>query len=303
MDMPRKRELTYQTGSGGRGGRWRKKYHGVVYYFPAGSGKTDRTAYEQALEHWSQKKAEIDAQAVKPYDDDYRAAIIEWNTVLNWSTLHGDQRHAQLAQAKVKDLQARRCRANPKPLVHGDRMADTFELPTATLQAVAEAGLNIGNIDLANLELPTGMSSLITPNQQIADELAMTPSRLQARLWQDRIESQLSIQSEPQSATVDGNSQRFKELKEAEVTGKEISAGRYANLVLHLDVLVGFVGGTNPVTVFNERTMTDYRSALLPRVGKSEIKASYAKDRLDVAKQFVRWLWRQHALEEMMSDV
>ncbi|MDA1017791.1 MAG: hypothetical protein O3A00_25455 [Planctomycetota bacterium] len=201
--MPRKRELTYQKGSGGRVGRWRKKYRGVVYYFPAGSGKTDLTAYEQAMERWSQKKTEIDAQVVKPYEDDYRTAIIEWNAVLNWSTQHGDHSHAQLARRKVKGLQARQCISNPEPLAHGDRLAEMFELPAATRQAIVDAAMNVGNIDFTNLELPTGSLSSITPNQQFPDEL-MTSWGMQARIWQDRIDSQLLIQSEPQSATVEG---------------------------------------------------------------------------------------------------
>tara|TARA_R110002072_G_scaffold273413_2_gene434337 strand:- start:81238 stop:82785 length:1548 start_codon:yes stop_codon:yes gene_type:complete len=297
--MPRKQKLTYQKGSSGRGGRWRKKYRGATYYFPAGNGKTDRAAYEQALEQWSQKKAEIDAQVVKPHEDDYRNAIIEWNAVLNWSTQHGDQRQAKVARSKMKELQAGLCNSNPRPLAYGDRITDTFEPSPADVEAIAAAARIDEEIDFSTLELPTGISSLITPRQQHADETGMTADQLLARLWQDRIDSELLLQTVPRSATVEGNYQRFKEFKVAEVAVKEISAGRYANLIRHVDALVDFVGGANPVTVFNERVLTDYRTTLQGRIGKSEISGSYAKDRLDAAKQFVRWLWRQRVLEDL----
>ena len=80
--MPRKRELTWQAGSNGRGGRWRKKYKGQSFYFPGGNGKTDQAAYDRAVELWKQKKEEIDAEVAKPHEADYRTAIIEWNAVL-----------------------------------------------------------------------------------------------------------------------------------------------------------------------------------------------------------------------------
>ena len=44
--MPRKFRLTWQSGSDSRGGRWRKKYNGKVYYFAGGNGKYDREAYD-----------------------------------------------------------------------------------------------------------------------------------------------------------------------------------------------------------------------------------------------------------------
>jgi len=45
--------------------------------------------------------------------------------------------------------------------------------------------------------------------------------------------------------------------------------------------------------------MTDFRSDLLHRVGEGEFSTSYAKDRLDAAKQIIRWLWRERTLEDL----
>jgi hypothetical protein len=60
--MPRKRELTWQDGSGKRKGRWRKWYRGQAYYLPYGTSKSDTAGYQKALKAWRAKKAEVDAE-------------------------------------------------------------------------------------------------------------------------------------------------------------------------------------------------------------------------------------------------
>lgn len=294
--MPRKRELTWQAGSNGRGGRWRKKYKGQSFYFPGGNGKTDQAAYDRAVELWKQKKEEIDAEVVKPHEADYRTAIIEWNAVLNWSTQHGDSAHAELARRKVKELQSRLVSNTPNPLGHGDRLHDQFEVSPDMLAGIAGTALGEGQ---ATGDPTVARGAIVTPDPTIADEFAMTRQKVNGRVWQDRVESQLTLQRESQAETVEGNFQRFKAQKQAEAAVGEISAGRYANLMLHVEALVEFVGGVNPVGVLNERTMRDYRSDLLNRVGTKEIGSTYAKDHLDSAKQFVRWLWRERTLDDL----
>ncbi len=69
--MPRKYNLTWQPGTRGRAGRWRKKYKGQVYYFPGGRGKSDRDAYDAALTKWEQMKPRLDALAPKPHQAEY----------------------------------------------------------------------------------------------------------------------------------------------------------------------------------------------------------------------------------------
>ncbi|MHC4405345.1 MAG: hypothetical protein ACYTG0_37335 [Planctomycetota bacterium] len=83
--MPRKRELTWQNGTGRRGGRWKKWYGGKAYYFPFGTSKSDTVGYQQALKAWKKRKAEVDAEGArhpKPHQEDYERAIGEWSLVL-----------------------------------------------------------------------------------------------------------------------------------------------------------------------------------------------------------------------------
>ena len=82
--MPRKFKLTWQPGSSGRGGRWRKKYKGKAYYFDGGNGKYDREAYNAALDAWDALKIKVDGEAPRPHQVDYERVVEEWQQVLTW---------------------------------------------------------------------------------------------------------------------------------------------------------------------------------------------------------------------------
>jgi integrase len=296
--VPRKRELTFQSGTSGRSGRWRKKYRGKCYYFPAGHGKTDLVAYQLAVDEWYRKKQEIDAQAVVPYEGDYRNAIAEWTAVLNWSTMYGDHAHATTARRKIPELTTRLHGPNPKPLSHGDRICDVFTLSQEMVNEIALAA-NSDGINVEELDMPFKLPSVIVPDAQIGDEFAMTKDRLSALKWQDRIQSLQNLQTQEQPATVGANFERFKKQKQSQVSVNELSAGRFANLSAMLSVFCNFVGAENHVSVINEGVLTNFRTDLLDRVAAQEFSRTHAKDRLDAAKQFVRWLWLERILEDL----
>ncbi|EAQ77682.1 hypothetical protein DSM3645_01906 [Blastopirellula marina DSM 3645] len=48
--------------------RWRKKYRGKVYYFPLQSDETKESSYARCLAAWKEKKAELDAASLSPWD-------------------------------------------------------------------------------------------------------------------------------------------------------------------------------------------------------------------------------------------
>ena len=75
--MPRSVRLSWQAGAEGSGrvGRWRKKYKGKTYYFPGGRGKSDRDAYDAAVDAWEAEKIKIDREAPRPHQRDHEAAI------------------------------------------------------------------------------------------------------------------------------------------------------------------------------------------------------------------------------------
>jgi len=190
--MPRKRELTWQKGSNGRVGRWRKKYRGKAYYFAGGTGKTDSAAYERALAQWKQKKAEIDAETRNPHEAEYRDAIAEWNAVLNWSTQHDDQKYAELARQKVKELQSRLASRTPMPLRHGDRLGDQFK----TDPAYGAAFLEFLRGDSGTATASQDSGTLFTPDPAITDQFYLTPRKIEGRIWKDRVQSQLRLERE-----------------------------------------------------------------------------------------------------------
>lgn len=114
--MPRKRILTWQDGTANRPGRWRKKFRKKSYYFPGGSGVSDRAAYDRAVVAWEKLKAELDPTAPKPHQVAYDATIRQWEEVLECSRECDDTEMEEVATAKLADLRRRLAGKRPQPI-------------------------------------------------------------------------------------------------------------------------------------------------------------------------------------------
>ena len=303
--MAKKLELTWQAGIGGRAGRWRKKYLGKSHYFDGGRGKTDREAYARAIEKWQNKKRELLEKDSKPHESDYLDALRDWRAVRDWSAANDDQANLSLARTKIKDLETRLASKRPPPICPKDRFESRFTFNTAPLLEIMDDLIGRkGDFETIDWKVVSAGfakdQGRIVPPPGAIENSDGSPARITKEIWRDRIATQLR-QSEVTHApaTIEGNVARFMSQKRAQVTGGELTAGRYANLALHLKAFQDFVGGSNPVAAITSRIMTDFRTDLLDRKGRSEFSGAYAKDRLDAAKQFTRWLWQEETLAEL----
>jgi integrase len=298
--MPRKYTLTWQAGSGSRTGRWRKKYRGVTYYFCGGRGKTDREAYQAAVDEWNSLKKKLDEAADNPYEEEYETAISEWEAIMRWSVQHNDDERAKLARQKLKELRTRLVARRPQPLTPDDRFQARF-ISCFESSAIPDLGGLLGlpespeNLDKATVVDPASLSPM--PG---------SPEWTMREIWKDRIENQ-QLQRTLGCNSIGDHASIFLEGKQAQVEAGEISAGRYANLVLQLKAfqehVQDHVGETNPVSAITAEILMKYRTELLRRVGSQELSKSYAKDRLDVAKQFIRWLWATEVLDKLPRNL
>ena len=130
--MARSFKLTWQ-GESGRSGRWKKQYKGKFYYFPGGTGKSDRNAYFAALEAWEQLKVKIDATAPRKYQQDYEKCIDQWEQVLAWCNQHGDKHNADQAAKRIAYLRRKLTDSKLSPLKREDWLDSNFDLPAPGL--------------------------------------------------------------------------------------------------------------------------------------------------------------------------
>lgn len=294
--MPRKIDLTWQSGSAGRKGRWRKKYRGKAYYFACGTSKSDKDGYRQALEAWMQKKAELDREEqsrARPHQEAYEEAIREWTLVIQWARENSDQPQAALALRKVEVLQQRLATAHPPPLGHDDRIWGQFTFPPEMLAAVGSS------LD-ATASMPGAAGVICVPSARAIASLDGTPGRISREIWQDRLELQRRKNVLPQES-VGANITTFLAGERARVTAGEITAGRYDPLRTHLEHFRGWLGADLPLSSITSKVLLDYHAELLQGMtgAAPQWSADYAKDRMNAVKQFVRWLWRIEAVEEL----
>ncbi len=302
--MALKLDLTWQSGNAGRTGRWRKKFRGKIYYFDGGRGKTDRVAYAQAKADWTRLKSAIEDQDSKPHESEYMDVLREWRAVKDWSSQNAEEGTLVLARSKIKDLETRLASQRPPPISPEDRFESRFSYPIIPLDFMDDPSgrkRDLESIDwkLACARMAKDQGPIVPPPEAIENSDG-SPARIAKEIWRDRIASQLRQGDKVDApVTIEGNIARFLTQKRAQVDCSELSPGRYDALNRHLAALSSFIGESNPVSAITSRSMTDFRTDLLERKVRGEFRGAYARDRLDTAKQFIRWLWGEETLAEL----
>lgn len=292
--MPRKLQLTWQSGSRGRGGRWKKCYRGKAYYFSYGTCKSDAEGYRKALDAWKQKKAEVDAedaQRPKLNQQEYEQAIEEWTLVLQWSLEHSDEQHVSVAREKINELRARLAQKSPPPITDADRLWSRFRWPRGDLEAV---------VALLGYEAPVDLNApgVVVPSSKITKSLDGSPGRIAEEIWMDRLNSERGKLREPDQA-IGPNVDSFLAAKKSLVSAGKLSAGRYTPLKLHLYHFRDWLGAETAASAISGKVLSDYHTELIDGISEERWSSDYARDRISAVKGFVRWLYETDVLEDL----
>lgn len=294
--MPRKTELTWQPGTAGRQGRWRKKYKGRVCYFAYGRSKSDIEGYKQALNAWQQRKDEIDAeeaQRPKTHQDQYEHTIERWTLILQWCVENGDQEHAETARRKVEQLKERLSRDVLPPLSFSDSIESLYKCPPELLERfLQKEGFPSG------ARPDPSLHTTVTPSINALKSFDGTRSRVMGEIWADREESQRR-KVRASKDTVEALVEAYLMSKREQVKAGSLSAGRYDPLRVHLHFLRDWLGPNLPVSSITGKVIKDFHSQLLKCVVDETLSSSYVHDRMNALKGFVRWLWRTEAIESL----
>lgn len=292
--MPRKREMTWQDGTGNRSGRWRKKYKNRVFQAPGGRGKSDQEAYQLAAEAFEEFKKQVDAEQAlkpKPHHADYLAALKEWRLALAWAVENGNGELASQSRQKIRELEKRANRSKPSPLSPADSFMERLGIPKQILAAVAAR-----IPQHTPSEQPNAL--VIDPSKLDMSSMDGTSNRIEREIWKDRLDLQgMKQRNAPDS--LEANISSFLTTKHAKVMAGKLTAGRYEPIRIHSCHFRDWLGADFSVVSITSKTLTDYHSELLNAVSSGKLSADYARDRISNVKSFVRWLWRNEAIEEL----
>ena len=297
--MPGKRELTWQPGTGGRQGRWKKKYRGRTLYLGSAGSKSDLEAYRLAMDVWRTRKAGIDAEEAarpKPHQADYEAAIREWEQVLRWSLEHGDDRTAGAARLKLSDLRDRLNRKVPAALAREDRFWSSFEWPRELLSSISAslAGAGIAADATDNRK----SASIVNPAEHHVERLDGTPARIQRKIWQDRLHTR-SAPEATRDQSVAAHMARYLHDEQRRVEAGELSAGRFTSKQSNLHDFRDWLGHSTALKAITGDRLLEYRRHLLARIREHQLARDTAHGRMNDIKAFIRSLWETEVLEEL----
>jgi len=96
---------------------------------------------------------------------------------------------------------------------------------------------------------------------------------------------------------VDAMLRRFIERKRHQAESEQRSPGRFINLKMYAEQFSNFVGRQQPVTAINATILADYHSKALSDMAARTITGWCGRDRMQVARQFIVFLWEMDQIE------
>ncbi len=97
--------------------------------------------------------------------------------------------------------------------------------------------------------------------------------------------------------TVDAMLKRFVERKRRQAESEQRSPGRFINLKMYAEQFADFVGREKPVAAIDGVALLDYHSKALADIAADRITGWCGRDRMQVARQFIVFLWEMGQIE------
>ena len=308
--MPRKSELTFQKGTDGRAGRWRKIYRGKTHYLGSGRCKTDAASYKAALAAWRKLKVQLDAENIavpRPRDQEYDQVIREWELVLSWSVEHGADEEAAIARDKLVELRHRREQRRQPPVSHKDRLWSRFRPNSEVLEEIGElASAHMGPEGLdefrtAMLQKSSDFPITFSSDLEAPDDV--TSWRRAEIQWEDRIQNQRQVAASTEDQTLGGWSEVYLNKLNQRVNAKDLSVGRYMAERTTLEHFRDWAGAHIAVATISGQMLSRFHAHQLELIARDQCAPNYARDRIRSVRSFIRWLWTQDVLEKLPKNI
>ena len=282
----RRFKLTWQKGTSGRPGRWRKIINGKAHYFDGGKGKSDQIAYKAALADYERLKVEI-TTTQNPHRADYLAAIGEWQAVAIWSRENDDQEQLSVAEAKIEDLESRLAKRKSKPLTRDDQFVTQANFPF-----IRASELGVRRAEELQFVVEDDLATITTWDHQ-------------KEVWKDRIETVKRREG------LDGDDEnsvgtivdKFIAAMTRKHRDKGLSAGRLDYLQASTGVFKTFFGSTKDLETVDGKKLSTFFEHLQNKVDDKSYSPSTGRDHATNVAQFLRWAWKQEHVDSLPRNL
>lgn len=235
---------------------WMKNYRGKRYAVSCrqlGCAATKEASRDAANAWWEATKFDLDSAtpAPKPNQREYQEYISIYRRQAQWCSMH---------------------------------LGESPDYQVVMRSATAEADRLQSILDTAKEPPPIGRWE--RPLANLSDE--------GRAIWHDRIKH---IRQAPKDKTIRYHADRWLEKQQTRARSGEITSDRYSSYKYAIDHVVTWADESSPIDTITTERLEAYQSLLLGEIDKREhgdkqgMTRSYAKERLDVAKQFAYWLY------------
>lgn len=279
--MPREAKVRWDAGTN----RWRLNYKGKKYRWPGVKGKSDREAYNFAVQSWKRQKLLIDAnEFAKGFrlSGDYDGCIDGWEAALEAALATDDQDAAETANVELERLSAELNQEEPLPLTPEDW--HPAALPLEYHQSVGFLAYLNNDPVLSEAAFKIESSRLESARARLAEGRRTRKSRI------DRV-------------TLGGNLDQYLAEKRKCVESNDITPRYMSTVKYRLEIVMEFLPRSTKVSTIDGSTLVNLRQWLLMRVADGHMAASGAKDCFGAFKTLARWMYHRESLESLPRNI
>jgi hypothetical protein len=151
-----------------------------------------------------------------------------------------------------------------------------------------------GELEAAGFPMDPAVAAIMTRQEQ---EGCITLTHDELRIMLDKARILPKPAQETAIRTVGEMATRFLDTKRQQAKTEQRSVGRFANIETYINHFRDFVGKDKPITVIDAVILADYHQKQLEGIDGDEITSWTGRDRLQVARQFIRFCFELGAID------
>ncbi|HUO10630.1 MAG TPA: hypothetical protein VM008_20175 [Phycisphaerae bacterium] len=167
-------------------------------------------------------------------------------------------------------------------------------LPRMMQAIMADQQPSAGDFEAAGFPMDAAVVEIMDRQQQ---DGCVTLTHDQLRIMLDKARILPKPAQDTTVRTVGEMTTRFLDTKRQQAKTEQRSVGRFANVETYSNLFRDFTGKDKPITVIDAVILADYHAKQLDAIDADEITSWTGRDRLQVARQFVRFCFELGAID------
>ncbi|HSI34765.1 MAG: hypothetical protein ACAI43_13075 [Phycisphaerae bacterium] len=213
-----------------------------------------------------------------------------------WYKKFGGKKHYAPIKCKGKTTDPEGYRAS---LEWWEKKEAELKVSHAQMKATAERDAEIEKFmrDPQHPREREAAEKIVERFERAAKDPSLSMGEVGAAVYRDRKRREVEAAATPADRQMKAMVKRFLNHKVQQAGTGLKSDGRVINIATYLRQFENFVGPDRPISDITAMTLFDYHGKAMTDMATGQLSSYGARDRMQIARQFIRWAWEMGVLD------